>query len=311
MRDGKTSLYHYMKRKRNSQLLIYKGAMIIMEKCLEINELEKIYPDFKIDKISFDIKNGSIMGLIGENGAGKSTTIKSVLDLIRKDGGKISFWNKSIENIDKEDIAVVYDECCFHDVLNAKQLDIIMSHIYKKWDSTKYYNLLEEFNLPHKKRIKDYSKGMKMKLSIAVALSHSPRLLILDEATSGLDPIVRDQVLDVFLRFISNGKNSILMSSHITSDLEKIADCITFIHDGSVIFTESKEKLLDEYGILKCNKKEFENIEKGYVKAHIEDGKYSKVLITNRKEVQAKHSELSIDTPSIDDIMFMHVKGEY
>lgn len=281
-----------------------------MEYSLKIENLQKKFSDFRLQNISFAVPNGSIVGLIGENGAGKSTTIKLILELINKDGGNVTFWNKKLDNIDKGDIGVVYDNCSFHDVLNAKQIGTIMANVYKQWDSKKFKTLLDYFSLPSNKKIKDFSKGMKMKLSIAVVLSHNPKLLILDEATSGLDPIVRDQVLDVFLDFIQDENHSILMSSHITSDLEKIADYITFIHDGNLIFSESKDQLLYEYGIVKCNTKAFESLEKDEIEAYVKEDLEWKVLVKDKDKMQRKYNGLVIDQPTIDEIMLVYVKGE-
>jgi ABC-2 type transport system ATP-binding protein len=281
-----------------------------MEYSLKIENLQKRYTDFSLQNISFGVPNGSIVGLIGENGAGKSTTIKLILELINKDGGNVTFWNKKLDDIDKEDIGVVFDECNFHEVLSARQISNIMGNIYKRWDNEKFKSLLDYFSLPSDKKIKDFSKGMKMKLSIAVALSHNPKLLILDEATSGLDPIVRDQMLDLFLDFIQDEKHSILMSSHITSDLEKIADYVTFIHEGDLIFSESKDKLLYGYGIIKCNTKTFESLNKDEIEAYIKEDFGWKVLVKDRDEMLHKYKGLVIDQPTIDEIMLIYVKGE-
>ena len=281
-----------------------------MEYSLKIENLQKKYLDFSLQNISFGVPNGSIVGLIGENGAGKSTTIKLILELINKDGGNVTFWNKRLDNIDKGDIGVVYDECSFHEVLNARQISNIMTNVYKQWDSKKFKSLLDYFSLPNDKKIKDFSKGMKMKLSIAVVLSHNPKLLILDEATSGLDPIVRDQVLDVFLDFIQDENHSILMSSHITSDLEKIAEYVTFIHEGNLIFSESKDQLLYEYGIVKCNTQTFESLENDEIEAYVKEDLGWKVLVRDKGKIQHKYKGLIIDQPTIDEIMLVYVKGE-
>lgn len=281
-----------------------------MEYSLKIENLQKKYMDFSLKNISFGVPSGSIVGLIGENGAGKSTTIKLILDLVKKDGGSVTFWNKKLDSINKEDIGVVYDECNFHEVLNVKQIADIMVNIYKNWDNNKFSALLDYFSLPRNKKIRDFSKGMKMKLSIAVVLSHNPKLLILDEVTSGLDPIVRDQVLDVFLDFIQDENNSILMSSHITSDLEKIADYITFIHDGNLIFTESKDKLLYGYGIIKCNTKAFNLLEKEDIETYVKEDLEWKVLVKDKEKIQHKYKDLIVDQPIIDEIMLIYVKGE-
>ena len=206
-----------------------------MEPILQVENLTKQYPDFKLDHVSFSIPKGAIMGLIGENGAGKSTTINAILDLIKRDEGVVKFWGQELSsdprNI-KEDIGVVFDGVNFYETLTPAKIGRISAAAYKQWDETAYDNYLKKLQLPPLKEIKTFSRGMKMKLSIAVALSHKPKLLILDEATGGLDPVMRDDMLDLFLDFVQDENHSILMSSHISTDLEKVADYITFIHKG-------------------------------------------------------------------------------
>ena len=215
-----------------------------MEPALQITNLTKEYPGFKLDHVSFTLPRGTIMGLIGENGAGKSTTINAVLDLIKRDDGSITYWGKELSQDPrqlKEDIGVVFDGINFYETLTPAKVGKISAAAYRQWDPAVYKSYLEKFQLPSDKEIKTFSKGMKMKLCIANALSHDPKLLILDEATSGLDPVMRDDILDVFLDFIQDENHSILMSSHITTDLEKVADYITFIHEGKIIFSRTKD----------------------------------------------------------------------
>ena len=226
-----------------------------MENVLVVRNLSKRYDEFQLKNVSFSLPKGCIMGLVGENGAGKSTTIKLILNLINRDGGSVSIFGKdnlTHEKTIKEDLGVVFDESSFPDNLNAKNISLVMKNVYKNWDEGLFYSYLKRFALPAQKKVKDYSRGMKMKLAIAAALSHHPKFLILDEATSGLDPMVREEILDIFLEFIQDEEHSILLSSHIISDLEKIADYVTFIHRGEVLFSEAKDQLLEEYGILKC-----------------------------------------------------------
>ena len=229
---------------------------------IEIKGLCKSYKDFKLDNVSLSLPEGCIMGLVGENGAGKSTTIKLIMDAVRADAGQVSVMgvdNRSREFGDlKEDIGVVLDEAYFPEVLNAKNVNSVMKNTYKRWDEKKYFEFLEKFSLPLKKEFKDYSRGMKMKLAIAVALSHEPKLLILDEATSGLDPMIRDEILDIFNDFTREETHSVLLSSHIVSDLEKICDYIAFIHRGRLVFCKEKDRLLEEYGIVRLTKADFE-----------------------------------------------------
>jgi ABC-2 type transport system ATP-binding protein len=215
------------------------------------------------------------MGFIGENGAGKTTTIKLILDLIQRDEGSIEILGKdNLTNLKdiKENLGVVMEDSFFPENLTASNVNCVLKGIYSTWDGKRFEDYLKQFSIPKDKIIKEYSKGMKMKLSIAAALSHDSKLLILDEATNGLDPIVRDELLDVFLEFIQDESHSVFISSHIISDLEKVCDYITFIHKGSIIFSQSKDDLLDCHGILKCSEKEFQKVDKqaiiGYRKNH-------------------------------------------
>lgn len=222
---------------------------------IEVTNLTKSYNDFKLDNISFDLPSGTIMGLVGENGAGKSTTIKLIMNAIKADNGNISVLG--VPNISpeftkvKNDIGIVLDEAYFPEVLNATKINKVMQHTFSNWSESVYSDYLRKFQLPLSKKFSDYSRGMKMKLAIAVALSHNPKLLILDEATSGLDPIIRDEILDVFNDFTKDENHSILLSSHIISDLEKICDYITFLHHGKLIICEEKDILLQKYAVVK------------------------------------------------------------
>lgn len=283
-----------------------------MEKfALELKEVSKHYDDFTLDKISFTVPQGSIVGLIGENGAGKSTTINAILGLIKKDNGTITMLGKSdIDTVCKDNLGVVFDGNNYPDVLTPKQLGNVFENIYGTWDKKKYTELLNKFKLPLNKKIKDFSKGMKMKYSISVAFSHYSKLLILDEATSGLDPIMRDEILDMFLDFIQDEEHSILVSSHITSDLEKVADYIVFIHDGKIVFQKPKDELLENYGIIKCGAKLFDEMDKKEIIAYRKQDYEWQVLVNNRQSAQKKYPNVLIVPASIDEIMLMYVKGE-
>ena len=222
---------------------------------IEIRDLCKSYPGFSLDHVNLTLPCGCIMGLVGENGAGKSTTIRLILDMITRDSGTITLLGKdNRDNIRllKEDIGVVLDEVGIPACLNPKQVGKIMANTFRNWDAGVYQSLLEKLDLPWEKQFKDFSKGMKMKLGIAIALSHKPRLLILDEATAGLDPVVRDEVLDLFSEFTREESHAVLISSHIVSDLEKICDYIAFLHKGKLLLCEEKDALKEEYGILRC-----------------------------------------------------------
>lgn len=272
---------------------------------IEIRDLTKRYPDFTLNKVNITLPSGCIMGFIGENGAGKSTTIKLILNLIHRGSGQISVLGTDIDKMDaslKEHIGVVLDESYFPDNLSASNINTILKSVYKTWDEQRFAGYLQRFSLPEKKAVKDYSRGMKMKLAIAVALSHDSKLLILDEATSGLDPIVRDEILDVFLDFIQDETHSIFISSHIVSDLEKICDYITFIHRGSIQFSEPKDELLAKYGILKCRQEDFDKLNKQAVIGYRQNHFGVEALVYKQKI----GSQLLVEPASIENIMLYH-----
>ncbi len=283
-----------------------------MEKtALELSNVSKHYKDFTLDSISFKVPQGSIVGLIGENGAGKSTTINAVLGLINKDSGTVTMLGKTdIDAVCKENIGVVFDGNNYPDMLTPKKLGKVFENIYSSWNKKKYEELLKKFNLPLDKKIKKFSKGMKMKYAISVAFSHNSKLLILDEATSGLDPIMRDEILDMFLDFIQDEENSILVSSHITSDLEKVADYIVFIHNGKIVFSKPKDELLENYGIIKCGASLFDEIDKEKIIAYRKQDYEWQILVDDRQSAQKKYPKALIVPASIDEIMLMYVKGE-
>lgn len=286
-----------------------------MENILELREVSKRFPKsgFALENISFTLPGGMIMGFVGENGAGKTTTIGCILNTIIKDKGEITIFGKEMCDADvemREEIGIVYDGDNFPGYLNAAQLANIMRGLYHTWDDSRYQEYLERFHLPASQKIKTYSKGMTMKLAIAAALSHHPRLLILDEATSGLDPVIRDEMLDVFLEFVQDEEHSILLSSHITSDLEKIADYITFIHDGKILLTASRNELLYDYGVMRCKESQFQALDKQDGAAYRRRDFQIDVLITDRKHAQNKYRDVVIDPVSVDEIMLFLIKGE-
>lgn len=284
-----------------------------MNTALMITGLTKKYSNFVLDNISFSIPSGSIVGLIGENGAGKSTTINSILGLIKKDSGKITVLGHDIDTFDcavKEKIGVVFDGSNFSEELTPAKLSKVLRDIYSSWEQSYFNRLLDQLNIPATKKIKTFSKGMKMKLSIAVAFAHHPQLLILDEATSGLDPIVRDDILDMFLEFVQDEEHSILVSSHITSDLEKVADYIVFIHTGKIIFCEPKDELLEHYGIIKCGAAQFDAIDKNDIVTYRKQDYEWQVLVANREKVAKKYPKAMVIPATIDEIMLLYVKGE-
>lgn len=279
---------------------------------LEVSNLAKTYPGFTLEPVSFSLPAGSIMGFIGENGAGKTTTLKAILGLIQKESGSVRLfgkeYNKSTEKELREQIGFVFDECCFPESLTAAHVGKIMAASYRNWEKDRYSHYLSAFSLAEKKLIKDYSRGMKMKLSIAAALSHRPRLLLLDEPTSGLDPIIRNEILDVFLEYIQDENNSILLSSHITGDLEKIADYITFLHQGKLIFSKEKDVLLEQYGILKCKKSEFPHLEPGLILGGHITGFGCEVLVNDRSKAAALYPKLLTEPATLETIMLYYGK---
>lgn len=284
-----------------------------MDEAINVRELNKTYKNFSLKNVSFSVPKGSIVGFIGENGAGKTTTLKAILNLISRESGEIKILdhdNIKDEKYIKEQIGVVFDESNFHDTLNAKNISKFMAKIYKQWDSNLFLNYLDKFQVPKDKIVKEFSRGMKMKLCIAAALAHKPKLLILDEATGGLDPVAREEILDIFLDFIQDEEHSILLSSHVTSDLDKIADYITFIHDGQVVFSKSKDDLRENMGILKCGTLDFNNLSKEEFINYRKNQFGYEVLINDKYDFIKKHPKLVVDNTSIEDIMLFYIRGD-
>lgn len=259
-----------------------------MENAIVVNDLTKEYEGFLLDHLTFAVPKGTIVGFIGENGAGKSTTMKAMLGLMPIEAGEVTLLGHKIEQGEKdfsykEQIGVVFDECNFPEYLKVKYVSKIMKQMYQTWDEYKFLGYLKRFELPENKKVRELSKGMKMKLSIAVALSHDSRLLILDEATSGLDPVIRNELLNLFREFTQDEEHTIFISSHITSDIEKIADYILFIHKGKLLMMESKDELLYRYAILKCSKRAAELIPEELI-AGRRDGEFSVNILINDRE---------------------------
>lgn len=276
---------------------------------IEIRNLRKEYPGFLLDDISFDLPSGSIVGLVGENGAGKSTTIKLIMNAIRKDGGSITVLGTDNESPAfrqlKNDIGVVLDDAYFPETLSAVNVGKVMANTYRNWDAAEYRQLLSWFSLPDKKAFVDYSRGMKMKLAIAVALSHRPRLLILDEATSGLDPMVRDEVVDVFNDFTREEDHSILLSSHIVSDLEKICDYVAFIHKGRLLLMEEKDRLLEEYAVARLSEERLGDLPEEAV-VGVKKGNYGAEALVRRELVSPA---FPLERTTLEEIILFLAKG--
>ena len=284
-----------------------------MQNALEVHSLNKSFDRFALKDVSFTLPRGAVMGFIGENGAGKTTTIKAVLGLIRKDSGDISVLGGSIEDASiRAKIGVVFDDLHLHKTLRIRQAAKIFPHLYEDWDSSLFKEYLNRFNLDAEKKIKDLSRGMRMKLSIALALSHHPELLILDEPTSGLDPVVRDEVLEIFQDFMQDENHAILFSSHITSDIDKIADYLTFIHDGEILFSVTTDELLGEAGILKCSAEEADALDaerEGLLR--IRKNQFGcEVLIRNKEQFRMRHPEAVIDSVTTEALMLFYARGE-
>ena len=277
---------------------------------IEIRSLCKHYKGFSLDDLNLDLPYGCVLGLVGENGAGKSTTIRLIMDALERDGGTVSVLgadNQSKEFLDlKEDIGVVLDETFVPEVINARQMGKIMAGTYKNWDQAVYDGWIRRFDLPPDKKFKDYSRGMTMKLGIAAALSHRPRLLLLDEATGGLDPMVREELLEVFADFAAEEGHAVLLSSHIVSDLERICDYIAFLHKGRLVLCEEKDLLLDKYGILKCSKEQLANIPEEAIHGR-RVGTYGVEALVEREFMPR---DAVVDRASLEDIILYMVKGE-
>lgn len=280
---------------------------------IEISGLTKKYDGFTLDNVSFSVPKGSIMGFIGQNGAGKTTTIRALLNIIKTDAGSIELLGldhiKNEYDI-KERIAVVFDELPFHDSFTGNALSKMFAGLYGAWDEKRFLELCDRFGLPMKKKLGKFSKGMKMKMQIATALSHNAELLIMDEATTGLDPVVRNEILDMFREYLMDGDKSILMSSHITSDLEKIADCVTFIDRGKILLTGYKDDILESHGMMKCTKADFKEIApEDYISARLNDFG-AELLVADRAAAAKKYSGVETEKTTLEEIMLFYVNRD-
>lgn len=277
---------------------------------IEVKNVTKDYGDFKIDNISFAVPEGSVCGFIGQNGAGKTTTIKAILDVINVDAGEIFVFGQDVKINSarlREDIGVVFDEMGFHEFMTGKDINIMMKNIYKNWDENVFFEYLKKFSLPSKKPCGDFSRGMRMKLQIAVALSHNAKLLIMDEPTSGLDPIVRNEMLQIFREYVIEEDHTILLSSHITGDLEKLSDEVVFINGGRIVLAGNKDEILEKHGLLKCKKDELREISDELI-VHTEVETFGVTVLVNDKNACAKlYPHMVIEQASLEDIMLFYV----
>lgn len=281
-----------------------------MDKVLELKDVTKDYGDFKLDGVNLSVTKGGICGFIGQNGAGKTTTISLILDIIKKDAGTIKVFGEDMAENSialKERIGVVFDEMGYHDFLTATQINKIMGNIYKNWNEKVFFQYLERFGLPKKKRCGAFSRGMRMKLQIAVALSHCAELLIMDEPTSGLDPIVRSEMLQIFQEFVMDENHTILLSSHITSDLERIADEVVFINKGKIILAGNKDELLETHGLMKCKKNDLASIDKSDIIAIRPSAFCTEVLVADREACERKYPKVVMEQTNLEEIMVFYV----
>ena len=281
------------------------------ENICEIRNLSKRYGDFALERVNFDIPRGAIVGLIGENGAGKSTTINCLLGEVVPDGGEIRIFGRDIADESVRDrIGVVFDENHFPEIFTPAEIGRFMAGIYSDWDADAYRSRLTNFGLPEDKKTGEFSRGMKVKLAFAVALSHNAEFLVLDEATSGLDPVVRDDILDALLEFVQDERHSVV-SSHITSDLEKIADYIAFLHRGKLAFCLPKDELADEYGVVHCGAADFERLEPEIVVAWWREEFQTRALVRNRARAAQLLPDAIVAPAELDEIMLFYAKGDF
>ena len=285
-----------------------------MENILELQQISKTFPksNFTLDNVSFSLPYGAIGGFVGENGVGKTTTIGCILNTVRKDNGTVKLFGREMLDADtalREKIGVVYDGDNFPSFWTAKQLSRVMAGFYAQWDDALFWHYLKRFQLLPEQKLKNYSRGMTMKLAIAAALSHRPQLLILDEATSGLDPVMRDEMLDVFLEFVQDERHSVLLSSHITSDLEKVADYITFLHNGRLLMTVSKNDLAYRYAVMRFRENQFRTLDSGDVIAYRKRDYQIDVLVSDGEAARKKYHDVVVDHVSIDEMLLLLIKG--
>lgn len=281
------------------------------ENALELRHVSRRLGDFELRDVNLTLPKGCILGLVGENGAGKSTTIRLLTGELRPDSGTVSVLDAEPGSPDfrsvKERLGVVLDDAWFPEILNARQVGTMMAMTYESWDAELYESYLTRFTLPREKNFKDYSRGMRMKLAIAAALAHRPEVLLLDEATAGLDPIVRDEVLEIFREFSEAEDHAILISSHILSDLEKLCDYITFLHQGKLLFCQEKDRLLETYGLFVGTRQQAEELAEDAVLAREDSGFGGVRAIVRRDAVPAC---LPLEKPTVEDIILAMVRKE-
>ena len=275
---------------------------------LEVKNLNKSFKEFSLKNVNIKVPAGKIVGLIGENGAGKTTIIKCVLDAMAKDSGEVKLFGKDYNYKLKDDVGIVYDDSFINESFTIKDLNLIMKNTYSKWDQRLFYKYIKEFNIPYKKEIKKLSTGMRKKVEIAACISHHPRLLILDEPTSGLDPVIRSEILDMFQEFVEDKNNAILLSTHITSDLEHIADDVIFISKGSIVFDEPLKNVKEDYIVIELTKDEFKKFNKKDITRYKENRNDYQVLI-EKKNMKKEYNKYIRNITTLDDIMLLYIRG--
>lgn len=276
---------------------------------VEIRGLCKSFGSFGLSDVSFDIPRGYVVGLIGENGAGKTTLIKCLTGAVIPDSGSIRIGGEE-RSARPGEIGVVFDECHFFQQMNGRQIGRTMSGLFPGWDQASYDRMMSSFGIDQDKKLKDYSRGMRMKIQVAVALSHNPDVVLMDEATAGMDPAARDEFLDIVMEYMRDESHSVLMSSHITADLERIADYIVFIHGGRVVIDDTKDSILENYGIVKGSESQVLAIGRENIISTRRDGYGMSALVSDRNGVKEAYPELVVDPASLDDIMVMVIRGE-
>jgi len=276
---------------------------------IEANKITKKFEDFQLDNVSISVPEGQIVGLIGENGAGKTTLLKCLLGIINIDSGNIKIFNQKYKDISKNDIGVVFDDSFMNETFTARDIDLIMKNIYSQWDSPKFFDYMKEFKIPTTKKLRKLSTGMKKKVEIAVAFSHHPKLLILDEPTSGLDPIIRSDILDMLEDFVKDKQNSVLLSTHITSDLEHIADSIIFISNGKIVFDRPLKEIKSEYIILDLDHSEFPNFNQNLIIRYKRNRLDYQVLI-KKSNMPKEYQKYIKNITTLESIMLLYIKGE-
>lgn len=283
-----------------------------VENAIEINNLNKSYKGFDLKDVTFNVPSGQVTGFIGQNGAGKSTTIRAILNMLRRDSGDIRVFgadNIAEESNIKENVGVVFDDIGFHPNFKAKHIDKILKGMYKKWDSKVFYEYLDKLGLPTNKKVGQYSRGMQMKLQIVTALSHHAKLLIMDEPTGGLDPIVRNEILDIFMDFIQDSEHTVFLSSHIITDLERIADQIVFIHKGKILLAEDKVSVAERHGILKCTKEQFATVDDEDVIGYRKSSFGIEALVGDQEKCKSKYKGMLCEKTTLEEIMLFYVNN--